>query len=192
MIEQDADFGQPLSYEAVTKGLKELCPDIHFDLSGCTGQWHPMIGSRAGVFYLGRHMCSIDRGMIPEYKVWSMREQPVQVPVSEAHSRELPIQWAEIEPGSEFYDMGMDKARQKDDNWFYDEARGKLIRYMAYDMQMARDRVMRVGWRHTFERLVAWGLPGITRESLGKKFRIDMLKFPAGAPEEVVAQLFEE
>jgi hypothetical protein len=35
-------------------------------------------------------------------------------------------------------------------------------------------------------------LPGIDRGSVGKKFGVDMWKFPQGAPEEIAAQLIEE
>jgi hypothetical protein len=198
-IEIETDLGQPISYETLTKGLKELCPGLHFDMAGALGMWHPLIGFRAGVFYEGAHVCSIDRGMVPEYKLWSMKEQLVPIPISEAAASGLPIQWAEILPEHELYLYGLELARSgKDDNWIWDAEKERLIRRQAFKLGQARDRVMKVGWRHTFEALlnarlkIGRDLPGITRDSLAHKFGVDMGKFPQGAPQEVVAALFEE
>ena len=63
----------------------------------------------------------------------------------------------------------------------------KPVRY-----QKVRDRVFRLGWRYTFERLVMANVPGVTRESLGEKFGVDMHKYPVGAPDEVQAFMTEE
>jgi len=61
---------------------------------------------------------------------------------------------------------------------------------MAY--RKVRGRVIMLGWRHTFERLINANIPGITRDSLMVKFGVDLLKFPCGAPEEIRAELMEE
>ena len=104
----------------------------------------------------------------------------------------LPIQYVVIERTDANYEMGREKARHHDDQWTYDEAKDKLTRIMAWGFMKKRGRVVRVGWRHTFERLIAAGIPGITRESLAKKFAVDMLKFPMGSPEEVHDAIYAE
>jgi hypothetical protein len=71
-------------------------------------------------------------------------------------------------------------------------ADGKLFRQQAFGYQKVRDRVIRVGWRHTFERLLQRNLPGITRDTLAREFGVDMLKFPVGIPDEVIADLVAE
>ena len=197
MIEQLQDFGKPIAFETIKAGLQELCPGLHFDMGGALGMWHPQIAMRCGVYYEGRHLSPIDRGMVPEYKVWSMKTMPVAISIHEAVRDSHPVQFREIVPSSEFFEMGAEKAlNPEDENWFFKD--GKLFRRFAYKLAKRRDDVIKIGWRHTFEALLnahlklGRDLPGITRASLGVKFAVDMLKFPAGAPEEVAAQLFEE
>ena len=65
----DAEFGKSLDSTLIERGLMELCPDIHFDLAACIGQWHPGILYRKGVYHKGLHVCGLDRGIVPEFKL---------------------------------------------------------------------------------------------------------------------------
>ncbi len=69
---------------------------------------------------------------------------------------------------------------------------GVLCEYKPVAVRTVPSRVVLVGWRHTFEKLIRADIPKITRESLAAKFGVDMLKYPQGAPEDVIAALMEE
>jgi hypothetical protein len=67
-----------------------------------------------------------------------------------------------------------------------------VLKCQAYGYEIAAKRCVRVGWRHTFERLLSAGIPGVTRTALSEKFHVDMNKMPQGTHEELVAALVEE
>jgi hypothetical protein len=69
---------------------------------------------------------------------------------------------------------------------------GRLYRLVCRAYRKVRGRVVQLGWRHTFERIINANVPGATREAIGAKFKVDMLKFPVGAPDELIAALVEE
>jgi hypothetical protein len=71
-IDFERDFGQYFLEEQIKAGLLRLCPDLHFDMGGNLGLYHPRIEEWQGVFHLGRHICSMSRGVIPEYDVWAL------------------------------------------------------------------------------------------------------------------------
>jgi hypothetical protein len=79
----------------------------------------------------------------------------------------------------------------KEVGWVY-RPDGCIVAYTPVAYRKVRGKVVQVGWRHTLERIIHRDLPGLTREAIGKKFGFDMLKFPVGAPEELVAELVEE
>ena len=76
--------------------------------------------------------------------------------------------------------------------YFIRPSDGKLFRCIARRYEKVRGRCLRVGWRHTFEGILRFGVPGVTRESLSAKFHVDMYKVPIGPIEELVAALVEE
>ena len=69
---------------------------------------------------------------------------------------------------------------------------GRVFLYQALRWTKVRGEVQKIGWRHTLEAMLRSGIPGITRSSLSRKFDVDMLKYPVGAPEEVHDALFQE
>jgi hypothetical protein len=187
-----ADFGQSLDSETIKKGLRELCSDLHFDMGTNLNHWHPMQDTRQGVFHNGRHICSMDRGMCPEFKVWDVQTRVVPVPLNQADQEGVRVFYSVITldtPGYEELHLAAQKGKYEDLQVRPD---GTLIRLAAHKEQKARGRVIRVGWRHTFERLILGQVPGITREALAAKFNVDMWKFPVGGPDETFAQVMEE
>ena len=124
MIESGNSLGQCLQEYTLKKGLVELNSGIHFDVGGNLNLVHPMMDIRQGVWHNGRHIATMDRGEIPEFKVWACQEQ----------------------------------------RYFDDDGNLRT--------RMARTHIIRVGWQHLFDRLVRRGIPGITRESLSKKFNL--------------------
>jgi hypothetical protein len=74
--------------------------------------------------------------------------------------------------------------------------RGSLPEYNVYAVKkvpefkdgeithrVVRDRVLRIGWRTTLERLIRQNVPGITQETVCVKFGIDYKWFRDGATE---------
>jgi len=68
------DFGRMISSFDIEKGLKELNPGLHFDMGGKINLSHPRIDEWQGVFYNGRHICSMSREAVPEFDVWWMHK----------------------------------------------------------------------------------------------------------------------
>ena len=186
------ETGKTLDSSTIQQGLKELCPDLHFDLAAAIGQWHPSIEDRQGVYYCGKHLCSMDRGLVPEFKIWSVVKQPTRIEWWEADKDDASIQYRTLLPNDPMYEDGMRKARSGSDPQWLLLADGRVAECYAVGQRPVKGPIVRLGWRHTFERLLQHGVTGITRQSLSAKFGVDMLKYPMGPPEEVYAALVEE
>ena len=203
---QPADYGRILDYGTVTAGLRSLNADLHFDMGEClpgsyvlteVPAWVKAQRKKyAGVFYRGRLVASMDRGEIPEYKIWTIETRTVEIPPEEVSQHELAwTQWNEIEPGCPEYDTGIEKALTFSDGYAMETSRAgqpMLKKYRGYTMARARGPIQKLGWRHTFERLLLENIPNVNRRTIGETFGVDMLKFPVGAPEELRAALIEE
>ena len=179
------DYGDCLDSVTVEAGLSDLCPGIHFDMGGKLNLDHPYIESRQGVFYQGRHICSMDRGMIPEFKVWTVKDDWIDCSIGEADMEGVKCLWYVVPTGTPGYREMYEDARRGLFDEMYIRNDGALIRLTAKKMAKVKGRVLTIGWRTTFEALVRAGVPGITRESLGAKFGVNMHKYPVGSPEEV-------
>ena len=165
---------------------------MHFDLGAALGQWHPYIERRQGVFFQGSHICSMDRGMIPEFKAWGTQERVVPAQWAEADQSNVSIRW-QIVPTSdpEYPDKwAMAKAGLANEYSVRDD--GRLMFLTPFKTIQGRGKVWRLGWRHTFAAILFRQISGITHASLGAKFGIDAMAFPQGAPEDIHAALFEE
>lgn len=187
------DHGVTLDYGAVTKGLRELNPQITFDAAVNRPQdyrflasWAPtVVETRAGVYYNGKHVCSIDRGVIPEYAVWEMIDGMIECPMVDIEKYdETRVLYLEILKTDPRYHEALTRAQAKDDQFTFGES-GKLFLYQAFRPAKVRGNCLRVGWRHTFGRLVKAKVPGITLDALAKKFNVDMSKAFVGKPEEL-------
>jgi len=185
-------WGHTLDAPVIERGLLELNPDIHFDLAGAIGQWHPHILYRQGVYYYGQHVTPMDRGLVPEFKQWDQRTFTVEVPWSEADRDGVSITYVTILRSDPRHDDFYALATKGWDPEYAILDDGRLCRRKCIGTRTLRGRVRRVGWRHTFERLLQRGIPNVTRQTLAAKFHIDMMKFPVGPPEEVMAALMEE
>jgi hypothetical protein len=176
-----ADFGQSLSAAAVESGLRELNAEIHFD-----------IDTRQGVYYRELHICSMDRGIVPEFKVWETKKRIVEIPWSEADREDASITYEVVSPTEPDYQDNFEIGLSGSDPRYSVRDGLVLLRHKCLGYEMASKRCLRVGWRHTFERLLAAGVPGVTRQALSEKFSVDMNKMPQGTHEELVAALVEE
>lgn len=183
--------GRDLDSAVIQRGLIELNKDIHFDAATKLGAWHPYQATRQGVFYHGIHICSMDRGIVPEFKQWSVVTKYVPVGWDEADKDDVNIQHHVIYPKDQGYMDALIHVMNKDMGWEY-RPDGAIVEYTPVAYRKVRGKVVQVGWRHTFERIISKDLPGLTRRAIGEKFGVDMLKFPVGSPQELVAELTEE
>lgn len=188
-----ANFGKTFDSSVIEQGLRELNRDFHFDAATKHGAWHPYQDSRQGVFYHGQHLCSMDRGIVPEYKQWGVSSpRKMEVPWSEADKDDVTVEFRTLDPTMEGYEDLLEVARKGKDPRYVLRADGILCEYKPMAIRQVPARVVLVGWRHTFERILQRDIPGVTRQSLSEKFGVDMLKYPEGPPEEVLAALMEE
>lgn len=190
---EQADFGHPLDSAVMERGLRELCSDLKFDLGGTHGLWHPRIENRMGVYYLDQHICGMDRGVVPEYKVWDTKKVVREIPWSEADREDAGIGYVEVLPTEpDYIDLYEKGLRGNDPIYFIRPSDRKLFKCKAQGYVTIRNRCVRVGWRHTLERILAFGVPGVTRDAVSKKLGVDMSLMPSGTREELIAALVEE
>lgn len=190
-----SNFGKTIDGAVMERGLRELNSSIHFDMGTKLGQWHPYQATRQGVFYNGNHICSMDRGLVPEYKQWECAKAWVPVDMSHCDDDDARIAWETVDstvPG--YVELRIDTINGKRDDYSIRHD-GRLIRLVCRKEQTVMGHVVFVGWRHTFEKILLRQIPGVTRQTIAEKFGVDMLKFPMGAsgtPEEMLAALHEE
>jgi len=193
-----------LRFETIEKGLKELNNDISLDVPvrrslDWSYMFVPAPGAvatnrkgRAAVYHGERYVCALDRGDVPEVKVYGVEDGFIPIQMSEIHRYDdSKVSYMEILPESPYYHAALSMAQRGDDNFTIAKG-GKVFLYEAQRWGKVRGGVQKLGWRHTFEALLRRKIPGITRDSLAKKFNVDMLRYPCGQPEEVHAALFAE
>jgi len=184
-------YGKSLDTALIRHGLKLLCAGIHFDMGAALGLWHPRMKDFQGVFYDGKHVCSMDRGIAPEFKLWSIENGPIEIHPEKVQTTEGAWgSYTVIDPSDPTYPDGLVKSATFSDG--YELHEGKLKKHRGFVIGQKCGPVVKLGWRHTFERLLYSNLPNITRRNLGIMFEVDMLKYPVGPPEEVMAALLEE
>lgn len=175
----------------IQRGLQELQPDLHFDAATKLGAWHPYQALRQGVFYHGIHICAMDRGIVPEFKQWSVIRKLVPVGWEEADAEDVSLHHRTIHPGDPVF-MDAALACMRQDLGYQYRPDGCIVQYTPMAYRKVKGKVVQVGWRHTFERIINADIPRLTRSSIAAKFEVDMLKFPVGAPHEIIAELVEE
>ncbi len=184
-------LGKTLDSSVIEKGLMELCPDLRFDVATKRGAWHPKQATRQGIFWHETHICSMDRGLVPEFKQWSVVNKLVEVGWEQADKDDVSLQTRVIPAADPAYLDAALKLMAKE-NGYEMRPDGAIIKYTPVAMRKMQGLIILVGWRHTFERLINRNLPGLTRSAIAQKFGVDMLKFPIGAPHELHAALIEE
>lgn len=190
------DYGKTLYYTAVVEGLRQLNPGIHADMAGSLGLWHPRIGTHAGLYFEGHHISAIDRDAIPEYKIWSLVERDIEIPAEDVYktpgARTI---FREVLPGDPQYEIGLEMAKKYDGGYALEQDRfgdPQLRHYRGFVKGKVKGKVIKVGWRHTFEAVIHRNIAHLTRDAIGKKFGVDMHRFLVGLPpEQIHAALVE-
>lgn len=206
MLPQPANieqFGQTLESEDIQRGLKELNPDFAFDVAvNRPSDWGHVLQfpdkrvldqlrqMRLPVMHKDRYICGLDRGTVPEMKQWAIKRVIVEVPWSEADRDDVSIQYRQIKPWQEGYADLYELARKGLDPSYSIMPGGVLVQQRCMGYANVPGRVIMLGWRHTFERLIASDINNVTRRSIADKFHVDMCKIPTG--QDAAAALLEE
>lgn len=184
-------MGRTIDAAIIEKELIELCPDMHFDAGTKKGEWHPYQAVRQGVFWHGQHVCSMDRGLVPEFKQWTVISHIVPVGWEEADKEDVSIQLEVIPPSSgEFLDAALHMMNRTTGYEYRPD--GAIIKYTPVARRKTRGRVALLGWRHTFERIINRNLPGLTRGKIAEKFGVDMNIYFGVPKNELYSALIEE
>ena len=180
MAEGALKLGLSLNSSDIQKGLQELSPGISFDavvnrpseyrfvLRGGDN----MTSTRGGIFYNGFFVGAMDRGIIPELSVWSMKDGYEEIRMCDIERYDdSRVVFVQIMETDKFYHQALLKAEKGDDNFRLD-GDGKVFKYQALRETRVRDKVITMGWRSTLVNLASRGIPGVTLDSLNKKFRV--------------------
>ena len=184
-------MGHTMQEHRVKSGLQKLNPEIHFDMGACLNIWHPFMSSRQNVFYRGRSVGAMDRETLPEAPIWTVSKEPEMV---EVH-------WTEVKPGEiALYgsagvtckcnkcSFSWDLNYRPDGNFFCAALCGNIgqstdhtlftwsnkMSETAHVLRQVKDRVILVGWRHTFNRLLMANIPGVTKKALEEEFGVNL------------------
>ena len=208
MAVEVSTLGRYLDSQTIQTGLRELNKDIAFDVAvNRPNDWASVLQAppkalatiqkdRLPVMYANKYIVALDRGMVPEFKQFGVVEQVVEIPWSEADSESesvmAGIAYMQVAPHEEGYlDLMLEAMSGKRLDLTILPG-GIVCRRVCRGICKVRGRVLRVGWRHTFERLIHEDIFGVSRKSIGEKFNVDMLKYPMGTPDELIAALVEE
>ena len=183
-VESGVDWGTCLDSALIERGLRELNPDISFDMPNNLSHasfvmtnvpgFEDINENRKGVYYEGRYICTMDRGMVTEIPVTEFELGHVEISPSDVDKHdEVFTTYVEILPSDPGYHHALLKAQMKDDNHVQDPD-GKVFRYRHMILKMVPGRTVRVGWRSTFKALAGAGIPGVTKLSLERKFAVDL------------------
>lgn len=186
-------MGTTMHESVVKRGLKELCPDIHFDMGACLNIWHPYRESRQNVYWKGSSLAALDRGTVPEVPVWSTRRDLVEIPSWEVREGEIAMYGTAGIQGTcwkcrHTWDLpnrpsgligcpalceNIGDAADAARFYFADKPTER-----AWVWRKVRDRVILVGWRHTFARIIRKAgrlqIPGISQATVEAKFKVDL------------------
>jgi hypothetical protein len=166
IFEANQDFGRFLPEARLKAVLKGLNPGFHFDVGGNLDFPHPMMEKRQGVWFNGHHICSMDRGNIPEYKIWMLDDGVEDVPWGEIDRHDdVQIAYMEILKTDPGYEQAWLAFEAKRDGYHLD-ASGKLFHYRACRHTLVPSYIEYVGWRHTLYRILNKGIPNVTKETL--------------------------
>lgn len=199
------ELGRALDSSTIQKGLRELNADFAFDVAvNRPGEWENVIQfashkaleamrkNKLPVMWRDNYICGMDRGLVPEYKQWSVKEQVVEVPWSEADGEDVSVQWRTIPFDDPLYIDHYFAAIRGSDPSLALAGSGIVVRRVCMGYVKVPYKPIMLGWRHTFENILRHAIPGVSRASLGAKFGVDMLKYPCGSPQEIVRDLVEE
>jgi len=168
------DFGRFIPEQRLKTALQSLNPGFHFDVGGNLEYPHPQMEKRQGVWFNGNHICSMDRGNLPEYKIWMLEPGVQDVSWGDIDRYDdVQIAYMEIVPTDPTYQDAWLAFEAKRDGYHLD-MNGRLFHYRACRPSMTPAYIEYVGWRHTLYRVLQKQIPGVTREALCLALGLDV------------------
>lgn len=148
-----AMMGTCLNEIKIQAALIRLNPGIHFDWAGKHNMWHPYKDCKQGIYFNGKHLCSMDRGQIPQAPIWSTKMFGVRVRKEELTFSELqnPFLIEETE-------------------YFLDGTDGKTG--WCFVKREQKDRLLWIGWQAVCRKIVRRNIPGVDAETLGRELGV--------------------
>lgn len=146
-------LGTTLNELILKSVLIRLNPGIHFDVGGNLNIWHPWQEGKQGVWFRGKHLCSMDRGQIPQAPIWSTKTEFQRVLMSECTFGELqqPMMSHEVEY--------LTDGTERDTGY-------------VFIQREERDRLLWIGWQATLRKIINKDLPGITAATLTEELGV--------------------
>lgn len=177
--------GRSLDASVIQRKLLELNPDFSFDVMNKLSECVPVLGAgfkrlnplRQGVYWKGTHVCSMDRGVVPEYPTFFTVKRRMPVDAAHADDDGVVTTWRAISPGQPEYVDALLHALNQDAGW---ELRpdGVIIASEWSKTVEAAGPKEYLGWRPTLLKIMRRGIPGVNFTTLGAKFETDMAILP--------------
>lgn len=146
-------LGQTINELCLKGALVRLNPGMNFDWGSRLDLWHPWMEGKQGVYFRNKHLCSMDRGNIPQAPIWSTKREACRVKYEDA------------------------TAGERTDPFFAEE-----IEYLPNGDEMptgyvfvnreVKDRLLWVGWQATLRKIINHDIPGITALTLSEELRV--------------------
>jgi hypothetical protein len=144
--------GVTLNSADIVLRLSQLVPGIHADPGGRLGFWHPDVQIKQGLYYYHKHICSMDRGNMPQWPEWETEEGLAEVPLDYAiaHS-DFPVLSLKPDGSSSMHESDT-----------------------AFVMRPMLSEIKCIGWAEVFWRVLKAGIPGLTPAIIAATFRVPM------------------
>lgn len=167
--QSDADFvaerlpqgGVWLDTSVIVDKLRQADSRFHADPGARLNIWHPDQSRMQGLYYWQKHLCSMDRGLTPQWPEWSTVAGLSEVGIDYAMTHE---------------DFPVLSLVDKDN---MENGKGT-----ALIERPCIDDVKRIGWAEVFWHVINHRVPGIDAHWFAKTFRVDMawMAETAGSP----------
>mgnify|MGYP001405656824 CR=1 FL=1 len=192
-------FGRTIDSSVIQRGLMELNSGFSFDMANRLSEWRPVLGAgfkkwnptRQGVYYLGRHICSMDRGLVPEFPQFKVIERRLPAGSDEADKDGVTTTYEAIKPSDpKFVDAAL-RCMNNTPGWWV-RPDGAVVHEEWWKTVQAEGPKEMLGWRPTLLKILHRQIPGVTIQSLNDKFGIDITLMPHGNQRDIYRVMIEE
>lgn len=152
-------LGTTLNEFQIQSALRRLNPDMNFDWSSRLNLVQIKKHRLQGIWWKNKHICSMDRGQIPQAPIWSTKREFMRVKYEDATTSERidPMYSEEVE--------------------YLVDGTQKPTGYVYVNREV-KDDLLFIGWQATLRKVLNHNIPGVTRAALERELgvTIDPLK----------------
>jgi hypothetical protein len=162
-------LGTTLHEFKIQRALIKLNRNFNFDWAVRLNIYAPNKVGKQGIFFGKKHICSMDRGTIPQSQIWSTKKESKRLHTSEMTYAELtdPMLMREIE-------YGVDGTERPTEYCFV--------------MREVKDELLWIGWQTSLRKVLNHNFPGVTAETLGRELGVTIDVLKEGMQENLVAE----